>query len=48
MTDVVYFNVQLNKCFIRDGSFDISGNGAPLYSRDEINLFISFICTYDV
>ena len=33
--------------FIRDGSFDISGNDAPLYSRDEINLFNSISCTSD-
>ena len=34
--------------FIRNGSFDISGNFAPLYSRDDINLFIPRICTSDV
>jgi len=33
--------------FIRDDSFDISGNGAPLYCHDDINLFISF-CISDV
>ena len=31
--------------FIRDGSFDIAGNDASLYSCDDINLFISLICT---
>ena len=30
--------------FIRDGSFDISGIGAPFNNRVEINLFISLIC----
>ena len=34
--------------FIRDGSFDISVNDASLYSREDINLFISLICTSDV
>jgi len=37
---------------IRDGSIDISGNGAPFYSRDSqlyyFNLFISLIFTSDV
>ena len=40
--------VLMELIFIRDGSFDISGNGAPLYSRDDISLFISIICTSDV
>ena len=31
--------------FIRDGSFDIAGNDASLYSRDDINLSISLMCT---
>jgi len=31
--------VLLELIFIRNGSFDVSGNGSPLYSRDDINLF---------
>ena len=37
--------VLMELIFIRDGSFDIAGNDASLYSRDDINLFISLICT---
>jgi len=40
--------VVLELIFIRNDSFDISGNGAPLYSCDNIILFISLICTSDV
>ena len=29
--------VLMELIFIRDGSLDISGDGAPVYSRDEIN-----------
>ena len=40
--------VLMKLIFIRDGAFDISGNGVPLHSRAEINLFISLICTSDI
>ena len=40
--------VLIGLIFFTDDSFDISGNSAPLYSRDDINLFISLICTSDV
>ena len=40
--------VLIDMIFIGDGSFDISGNVAPLYSRDGIKLFISIICTSGV
>ena len=33
---------------IWDGSFHVAGNGAPLFSLQEVNSFISSICTYDV
>jgi len=33
--------------FFTDDSFDISGNSAPVYSRYDINMFISLICTSD-
>ena len=40
--------VLMELIFIRDGSFDISGNAAPLSSCDEINLFVSLIGFSDV
>jgi hypothetical protein len=40
--------VLLELIFVRDGSFDVTANEAPLYSRSDIISFISFICTTDV
>jgi len=37
--------VLLELIFIRDGSFDVKANEAPLYSRSDIISFISSICT---
>ena len=37
--------VLMKLIYIRDGSLDSSGNDASLYSHDDINLFISLICT---
>jgi len=37
--------VLLELIFIRDGSFDVTANEAPLYSRSDIISFISSICT---
>ena len=40
--------VLLELIFVRDGSFDVTANEAPLYSRSDIISFISFICTTDL
>jgi len=37
--------VLLKLIFIRNGSFDVTANEAPLYSRFDIISFISSICT---
>ena len=41
-------SVLLELICMRDGSFHVAGNGAPLFSLQEVNLFISSICTCDV
>jgi len=37
--------VLLELIFIRDGSFNVTANEVPLYSRSDIISFISSICT---
>ena len=41
-------SVLLKLICIRDDSFHVAGNGAPLFSLQEVNAFISSICTCDV
>jgi len=38
----------LKLILIKNGFFDITGNGAPFYFRYDIKLFISLICTSDI